>query len=163
MVRGEQGSKRLVGYVVAEDGAVDAESLKGALQRALPAFMVPSDLVVMAEMPRTPNGKVDRKRLPEPERIDKAYVEPQTEVERALAEIWRAVLGVAKVGATENFFDLGGDSIISIQMVSRAREAGIRISPKDVFQHQTLQALALAAAGGRECSRRRLPRWARSG
>ncbi len=108
IVRGEGASKRLVGYVVAGEAVIDAETLKSALQRALPAFMVPSDLVMLAEMPRTPNGKLDRKHLPEPERIDKEHVAPQTEVERKLAAIWQAVLGVARVGLTDNFFELGG-------------------------------------------------------
>ncbi len=145
VVRGESASKRLVGYVVAGERVIEAETLKAALQRALPAFMVPSDLVVLAEMPRTPNGKVDRKRLPEPTRVENAYVAPQTEVEKTLAAIWQAVLGVARVGVTDNFFERGGDSIGSIQVVGRAREAGIRISPKEVFQHPTLQALARGA------------------
>ena len=104
--------------------------------------MVPSRVLVLDAMPLTANGKLDRKALPEPDFAGKSYVAPRSEIEVKLASIWQEVLGLAQVGVTDNFFELGGDSIVSIQVVSRARQAGLKLTPKDIFQHQTLEALA---------------------
>ncbi|WP_245704438.1 condensation domain-containing protein, partial [Pseudomonas defluvii] len=137
--------KRLVGYVVSsrDDGLGD--ELKAQLKDALPDYMVPSKILVLQRFPLTPNGKVDRKALPEPVWESQVYQAPSTPEELALAVIWQQVLGLEQVGLHDNFFELGGDSIVSIQVVSRARQAGLALTPKDLFQHQTLQALARAA------------------
>nr|MBA2472791.1 amino acid adenylation domain-containing protein [Pseudonocardiales bacterium] len=150
VVREDSGHKRLVAYVVpaagasAADGAVDATGLRDSLRRVLPEYMVPSAFVMLDELPLTPNGKLDRRALPAPDfnAVGAAgYVEPRTDAERALAEIWAEVLRVEQVGIEDNFFELGGDSILSIQVVSRARRAGLTLTPRDVFRHQTVASL----------------------
>ncbi|NUU37570.1 non-ribosomal peptide synthase/polyketide synthase [Pseudomonas sp. C2B4] len=146
--------KQLVAYVVPQDPAlVDAdgerqgawrEALKNHLLGSLPDYMVPAQTVLIEQMPLSPNGKLDRKRLPAPtaQVSQRAFEAPRTEHEQVLAQIWQDVLGVEQVGRQDNFFELGGDSIISIQVVSRARRAGLSLQPRDLFQQQTLQALA---------------------
>jgi non-ribosomal peptide synthetase component F len=120
--------------------------LKDWLLQTLPEFMVPSQLMALDSLPLTPNGKLDRKALPQPEATAQgAYVAPESDAERQLAQVWSEVLGVAEVGLDDNFFELGGDSIIAIQVVSRARQAGLALNPRDLFQHQTLRTLAQAA------------------
>jgi len=139
------GSKRLVAYVVGDSQQADfAEQLRAQLKATLPAHMVPAYVLTLERMPLTPNGKLDRKNLPKPDvsQLQQSYVAPQSALEQQLATIWQDVLKLERVGLTDNFFELGGDSIISIQVVSRARQAGLRFTPKDLFQHQTIQALA---------------------
>ncbi|MGC4060234.1 MAG: amino acid adenylation domain-containing protein [Aquabacterium sp.] len=138
---------RLVAYVSGDAGAdLDAAKLRQALGQDLPDYMVPSVIMVLAALPLNPNGKVDRKALPEPELGNEAgYVAPQGEVEQALAAVWQEVLGIAQVGRQDNFFELGGDSILSLQIVARARRAGYKLSPKQLFEHQRIAALALVA------------------
>ncbi|UFZ04832.1 non-ribosomal peptide synthase/polyketide synthase [Bradyrhizobium ontarionense] len=137
--------RQLVGYV-SGDGTLDGTTLRDALLDLLPDYMVPSRIVVLASMPLMVNGKVDRNALPAPEVSDVARrIAPRTPNEVALAAIWAELLRQADVGITDNFFELGGDSIISLQMVSRARRAGLVIEPRDVFKHQTLEALAREA------------------
>ena len=133
--------KQLVGYAVA---GCDGDLLRQALAEQLPDYMVPARILVLEAMPLSPNGKLDRKALPEPDlsQPQADYQAPATAHEALLADIWQGVLGVQRVGREDNFFELGGDSIISIQVVSRARQAGLQLSPKDMFQHQTLRALA---------------------
>jgi acyl carrier protein len=146
MVRGEHGNNRLVGYVVPSEGSSGLEELKGALRRALPEHMVPSEIVTLEQMPRTPNGKVDRKRLPETERVQREYIEPRTIVEKRLAEIWQEVLGVPRVGMTDSFFDLGGHSLLAIRIVSRIKDAlDVELTVRHVFEAIDLQALAASA------------------
>ncbi|SDM61245.1 non-ribosomal peptide synthase/polyketide synthase [Allokutzneria albata] len=133
------GAKRLVAYVVG-----DSAELREHVKRVLPEYMVPSAIVVLDEIPLTKNGKVDRKALPAPEWDGDDYVAPRTETEAKLAEIWAAALGVERVGVNDNFFGLGGDSIVSIQIVSRARRAGLKLASREVFLHQTIAELAVA-------------------
>ncbi|MCO7059310.1 AMP-binding protein, partial [Pseudomonas juntendi] len=143
--------KQLVGYVVLAGEAADWQAqLAEHLRRGLPDYMVPNQWLVLDGLPLSPNGKLDRKALPRPDQTAKArdYQAPATPTEITLAEIWQAVLGAGPVGVTENFFALGGDSIMSIQVVSRARQAGIHITPKALFQHQTVQRLAAVAQLG---------------
>ncbi len=120
--------------------------IKKFLEKKLPDYMIPSYFVEIEEIPLTPNGKIDRKMLPDPrvERIltNVAYVPPRNETEQKLADIWSKVLGVEKVGIYDNFFELGGDSIISIQIVSRAKQDKLDLTPKDIFKHQTIAELA---------------------
>ncbi|MBV4459307.1 non-ribosomal peptide synthase/polyketide synthase [Pseudomonas sp. COR58] len=145
------GSKRLVAYVVGDAQRADfAEGLREQLKATMPAHMVPAYVLTLERMPLTPNGKLDRKNLPKPDvsQLQQAYVAPQTVLEQQLATIWQDVLKLERVGLSDNFFELGGDSIISIQVVSRARQAGLRFTPKDLFQHQTVQALATVVQTG---------------
>jgi len=152
----QPGDKRLAAYLVAaHEDSPDSELLKAWLREALPEYMVPSVFVTLQSMPLSANGKLDRKRLPQPDRSGLSmphYQHAQTPVEGILADIWRELLAVDRVGRHDNFFELGGDSIMSIQVVSRARQAGVVISPKLLFQHQTVAALALAAGQSQRIS-----------
>ncbi|WP_460428284.1 condensation domain-containing protein, partial [Azotobacter armeniacus] len=145
---GEDGRSGLYGYVVARTGErIDAEVLRERLGKVLPDYMVPSAIVVLEALPLNANGKVDRKALPEPELTSEcAYEAPQGVVEEALAAIWAEVLGVERVGRQDNFFALGGDSILSLKVVARARKRGLALVPKSIFERQTLAALAATVA-----------------
>src|SRR5262249_30277593 len=121
------GEKRLVGYLVGQGWGHGEAELREApqshLRRSLPECMVPADVVLLEKLPLTPNGKIDRRALPAPQESDlfqEAYVAPRSEKEKRLAAIWSALLGVERIGLEDNFFSLGGDSIISIQMISLA-------------------------------------------
>jgi amino acid adenylation domain-containing protein len=148
----EPGQKRLVAYVVPDEGARRGEGetevvgvLRNALQTRLPDYMVPSAFVIMEALPLTPNGKVDRKALPAPDAGDAysaPYVAPRNEVERAICEVWQEVLGLDQVGIEDNFFSLGGDSILSIRVVSLLKGRGLSVEVKDIFQYQTVSLLA---------------------
>ncbi|MBF8739592.1 non-ribosomal peptide synthetase [Pseudomonas guariconensis] len=136
------GARQLLGYVVANDADGLADTLRLRLGEALPDYMVPAQIVVLAQMPLSANGKLDRKALPQPMLVERAYDAPHGEVEQGLARIWSEVLGIDPVGAMDNFFELGGDSIIAIQVASRARQAGWQFGPRELFRHQTLRQLA---------------------
>ncbi|HVG20945.1 MAG TPA: amino acid adenylation domain-containing protein, partial [Blastocatellia bacterium] len=144
------GERRLVAYVVASQRQGDCvNELRGYLKERLPEYMVPSSIVEVAELPLTPNGKIDRKALPEPDRprAETDYTAPRNSVEQVLAEIWSQVLGVERVGIHDNFFELGGDSILSILVVSRASNAGVRVTVQQIFHQQTIAELAAVAGG----------------
>ncbi|MEU7414133.1 non-ribosomal peptide synthase/polyketide synthase [Streptomyces sp. NPDC042638] len=151
-----EGHRRLVGYVVPAAGErTEAEAVRRELGRTLPDYMVPSAVLVLDRLPLSPNGKLDRSRLPDPGPAVRAvrHVAPRTATERALAAIWCEVLRVERIGVDDNFFELGGDSILSIQVVARARQEGLPLTSRDVYHHQTVAALARcadAAAGPRE-------------
>jgi len=120
--------------------------LRTFLQSRLPEYLVPSAFVLLDTLPLTPNGKLDRAALPAPLiEPDDAFVAPRTPVELMLAEIWSQALGLPQVGVHANFFALGGDSILSMQIIARAQQAGWRITPKQLFQHQTIAELAAVA------------------
>ena len=141
-----EAESRLVAYVVME-GARGIKDLRQELGEWLPAHMVPAVLVPMDALPLTAHGKVDRAALPPPvARRDerRVFVEPRAEAERTLAAIWADVLGVPRVGIHDNFFALGGDSIVSLQIASRARQAGLSITPASLFTHPTIAELARA-------------------
>jgi len=140
------GVQRLVAYVTPAT-VVIAEVRAWAAAR-LPEHMLPAIFVPLPTLPLTPNGKVDRRALPPPaaNQTLRDAAPPVTPVEQTLAGIWAAVLGVAQVGREDNFFALGGDSILSIQVVTRARQAGIHLKARDLFQTRTLAELAQAAA-----------------
>jgi amino acid adenylation domain-containing protein len=140
---------RLLAYVVAAAAAWDPNAVTDALREQLPDYMVPSAVVRLDALPLTQNGKVDRAALPDPAasaRPQAQYVEARTAAETLLAEVWREVLGVARVGIHDNFFALGGDSIQSLQVIARARKRGLKLSPKLLFDHPTISAAAAAAA-----------------
>uniref|UniRef100_UPI00117D2F7D non-ribosomal peptide synthetase n=1 Tax=Streptomyces viridosporus TaxID=67581 RepID=UPI00117D2F7D len=145
------GPRRLVGYAVPADGAAaDPAELRSAVARELPDHMVPSAVVVLDALPLTPNGKLDRAALPAPGTPADTGRAPATERERILCELFAQVLGLPAVGAERSFFDLGGDSIVSIQLVSRARARGLVITPREVFVHRTAAALAVVARATEE-------------
>ncbi|WP_448320977.1 non-ribosomal peptide synthetase, partial [Streptomyces sp. CO7] len=146
--RADGGHHRLVGYVVPEPGAtVEPETVRRTLGGTLPDHMVPSVVMVLDELPLNVNGKLDRGRLPDPGPAQRTarHVAPRTHTERVLAAIWAKALGIARVGADDNFFSLGGDSILSIQVVAEARQAGLAVTSRDVYRHQTVAALARRA------------------
>lgn len=149
----QPGEKRLVGYVVPRDSATaDAAKLRAFLQAKLPEYMIPRSVVFLQSLPLTRNGKIDRNALPapDPQRGDsKGFMKPRNQVEETLATIWSTVLGVEQLGIHDNFFELGGDSILSIQIIARANQSGLKLSPRQVFQHQTIAELA-AVAGTEE-------------
>ncbi|HET6343746.1 MAG TPA: non-ribosomal peptide synthetase, partial [Myxococcota bacterium] len=135
--REETESQRLVAYVVSEDGEeVSSAELRSYLKEKLPEYMIPSQFVRLAELPLTPSGKVDRRALPAPEpaqgALEGEYVAPREGVEQELAAVWREVLGVEHIGAHDNYFDLGGDSIRAIQMVARAERRGLRFGIQEL-------------------------------
>jgi amino acid adenylation domain-containing protein/non-ribosomal peptide synthase protein (TIGR01720 family) len=139
--------KRLVAYVVPRgEERLTVDVMRDHLLTRLPEYMVPSALVVLDSFPLTANGKIDRRALPEPSGlladVSAEHVEPRTERERILAEIWSTTLGVDRVGVTASYFALGGDSIMGITVCSRARERGIEFSLQDLFEKQTVAALA---------------------
>ncbi|WP_158885988.1 non-ribosomal peptide synthetase [Amycolatopsis anabasis] len=142
------GVKRLTAYVVpAGDARLAPPELRALAAARLPDYLVPADFVLLDEIPLTRNGKLDRAALPAPTgrgALDTEYTEPRPGAERELARIWAEVLGLTSVGSTDNFFTLGGDSILSLQVVSRAREAGLTLSSKLLFEHQTIAELAAA-------------------
>ncbi|MGW7486404.1 non-ribosomal peptide synthase/polyketide synthase [Streptomyces sp. NPDC054786] len=148
------GPRRLVAYVVPVDGTPEplpVPELRDHLARLLPPHMVPSVFVPLPRLPLTPNGKTDRLALPDPDPASGAtgpHLAPRTDTERRIAQIWADVLGLDTVGADDNFFDLGGDSILSMQVVSRLRRAGLHLATKDLFTHQTVAALATIVTTG---------------
>ncbi|HET6707533.1 non-ribosomal peptide synthetase, partial [Amycolatopsis sp.] len=147
------GNTRLVGYVVpAGESEPDLELLRASLAERLPGYAVPSALVVLDELPMTAGGTVNRRALPPPQYggAEEDYLAPRSETEAALVRTWAEVLGIEpdRIGVRDNFFALGGDSILSIQAVFLAGKAGVRISAKDLFLHQTVERLAAAAGTG---------------
>ncbi|WP_395603814.1 non-ribosomal peptide synthase/polyketide synthase [Pseudomonas sp. B21128] len=156
------GGQQLVAWLVPDDVALLEASpaeqsqwrdnVRAQLKENLPDHMIPAHLLLLAQLPLTGNGKLNRSALPalDASQAQQAYQAPRSELEQRLAAIWQDVLKLPQVGLNDNFFELGGDSIISIQVVSRARQAGIRLNPKDLFQHQTVQRLALVAQLGVE-------------
>ncbi len=144
------GDGRVVVYVVPErTSRFDGEAVQQALREQLPAHMLPSAIVPVEQLPLTASGKVDRRALAQlSDRADGAVkppIEPRTEAERLLVQVWSETLGVEDVGIDDNFFELGGDSILSIQVISRASRAGLRLRPRHIFEYQTIAELAAAA------------------
>ncbi|WP_329625052.1 amino acid adenylation domain-containing protein [Streptomyces sp. NBC_01255] len=146
-----RGVKRLVAYLVAEADGAEAEAAVTAARAQvtdeLPDHMVPSAVVLLdGPLPLTPNGKLDSKALPEPRWTAMTGADtPGTPAETALAALFAEVLGLPSVGVHDSFFELGGDSIVAIQLVNRAREAGLTITPREVFRNRTVAALARIA------------------
>ncbi|HFA51237.1 MAG TPA: hypothetical protein ENJ95_19670, partial [Bacteroidetes bacterium] len=142
------GRQRIVAYVTSENN-FEKNGLTGYLKERLPDYMVPANIVCIAEMPRLPNGKIDQNNLPKADEkqagAETGFAAPGTEVEQKLAAIWEEVLHFEPVSIHDNFFEIGGDSILSIQIVARARKAGIQLKPTDIFEHQSIAELALFA------------------
>lgn len=136
------GDRFLVAYYVSE-AQPERAGLRSHLTRSLPSYMIPAHFVPLTAMPLTPNGKLDRKALPDPEiKALGEYVAPVTEEEKLLAQIWSDVLDMDQLGATDNFFAVGGDSIKSIRIGARLRKHGYAVTVQDIFVHQTIGSLA---------------------
>ena len=146
----KEGDKRLVAYVRPQYAKhIDVDVLKGHLAAQLPEFMVPAFFVEMAAMPLTPNGKLDRSALPEPIQQkhlnSEAFALPENDWENLVADIWKRALGVTEVGRRDNFFDIGGHSLLVIQVLKELREnekVNKSIQMTDLFRHTTVEALA---------------------
>jgi amino acid adenylation domain-containing protein/non-ribosomal peptide synthase protein (TIGR01720 family) len=143
--------KRLVAYVVPRgEERITVDVLREHLLTRLPEYMVPTAIVALEQFPLTANGKIDRRALPEPSGqladVSADYIAPRTDRERTLVEIWSTTLGAERVGVTDSYFALGGDSITGITVCSRAREKGIEFSLQDLFEKQTIEALAAEPA-----------------
>lgn len=147
LARADEGSeKRLVAYYVPAQGAAPSISeLRRFLKSKLPEHMIPAAFVRMDAFPLSPNGKVDRKKLPAPDasrpELEQAYVAPETETQKTIAGIWGGILGIDKIGIHDNFFELGGASIQVLQVAERAQEAGLPLTPEYMFQFQTIAEL----------------------
>jgi 3-oxoacyl-[acyl-carrier-protein] synthase III len=151
------GVKRLVAYVIrrqqpalpaSEQAGITISELRRFLKQSLPQFMLPVSCVVMDAFPLTANGKLDRKALPDPDEhrpeLAAQYAAPRNKLESDLTQAWAATLKLDRVGINDNFFDLGGASLTSLEVTSRLSEAGIRITPEMIFAHQTVAELAVA-------------------
>ncbi|MBB1252763.1 amino acid adenylation domain-containing protein [Streptomyces sp. OF3] len=140
------GVRRIVSYAVPVPGAAaEPEELRAHAARALPEYMVPVAVVPLERLPLNPNGKLDRAALPAPRAASVAERSAGTDVERLLCELAAELLGLERVSPDDRFFEIGGDSIISIQLISRARKAGLSITPRDMFEQGTMGGLAAVA------------------
>ncbi|HVI44818.1 MAG TPA: non-ribosomal peptide synthase/polyketide synthase [Chitinophaga sp.] len=144
------GNKRLIGYIVPEQ-SYDRDHVITYLESQLPDYMVPALLVTVERFPMLPNGKIDRKALPDPEPVVtnvEGYTEPQTLLEKQLAAIWSQLLDVEQIGRHDDFFALGGDSLLAIRVISATRkQLGVEVTIGDVFDHPTVFSLAQQLAG----------------
>ncbi len=139
------GDKRLLAYFVSKQNqSLTTNELQEFARKKLPAYMIPAAFIPLNELPLTPNGKIDRRSLPIPEdlRQSNGYLAPRNEIEQILADIWQNVLEIEQVGIHDNFFDLGGASIQSLQVVAAASLARLRLSPEMIFKYQTIAELA---------------------
>jgi amino acid adenylation domain-containing protein len=141
------GDARLVAYVAGDSVSTDA--VRAFARERLPEHMVPSAFVAMDALPLSPNGKIDRRALPAPERTGRetAYVAPRSSAEETLAAIWAEVLGAPRVGVHDDFFDLGGHSLLAVRVASRVQEAfGVSLPLHTLFEARTVEALSLRIA-----------------
>ncbi|HSK79449.1 MAG TPA: amino acid adenylation domain-containing protein [Thermoanaerobaculia bacterium] len=157
-LREDRGVRRLVGYV-APAAAATADELRRFLLERLPEAMVPARFVGMDALPLSPNGKLDRRALPAPDPAspETAYEPPATAREEIVAGLWAEVLGLDRAGALDNFFALGGDSILSLRLLARLRDAGMHLTLQDLFKHQTVRDQARAASAEAEPPLRTAP------
>ncbi|GAB7051366.1 hypothetical protein JCM9534A_64920 [Catenuloplanes indicus JCM 9534] len=142
---GPDGRDRLVGYLVPDGDAPDPARIARLAGEVLPAGMVPSAWMVLDALPHTVAGKLDRDRLPAPATVEAERADAATDVEQTLVDLFAELLGRDDLGATDGFFALGGDSILSIQLVARARDHGLLLAPRDVFENPTPRELAAVA------------------
>jgi amino acid adenylation domain-containing protein/non-ribosomal peptide synthase protein (TIGR01720 family) len=143
------GARRIVAYVAPRYAGLTVEELRGALEAELPAYMIPASFVLLDALPHLPNDKVDRRALPIPEsraaEAVEAQIAPRNRVEEVLAAIWCEVLRLETVGVHQNFFEVGGDSILSMQILFRAGQEGLRLTPGQLFANPTITGLAAVA------------------
>jgi acyl carrier protein len=139
----EDGEKRLIAYLVAEAGQVDVDGLRAHATELLPEYMVPSAFVALDALPLTPNGKVDRKALPEPVAdASSNYRAPQTARQEILCSLYAEVLGVPRVGLDDSFFDLHGESLTAMRLVSSIQDRlSIELLVSDIFDAPTVAEL----------------------
>jgi len=148
VVKQDEGKpKRLIAYII-QNGSFDESKLKRELKAVLPDYMVPSSFVLIDDMPLLPNGKVDQKALSNIEIVlkpkeTKDTEKPKNDIEQTLLDIWEDILNIKPLSITDNFFEIGGDSILSIQIIAKARKAGLSIAPNQLFEHQTISELAM--------------------
>ena len=147
VLRNDSGDARLIAYLETEGQAPEAADLRIYLAERLPAHMVPSGFEFLEELPRTPNGKVDRRALPEPGTVDvsgeRFYVPPSNDGEREIAALWEEILEVERVGIHDNFFELGGHSLLATRVVARLqRSHGIQLPLRTLFELPTVAQLA---------------------
>src|SRR5262249_46446453 len=141
------GDSRLVAYIVPErDPALEMNELRHSLAGKLPEYMVPAVFITLDSLPLTPNGKLDRRALPGPDvlrpKLEVVYTAPQTETEMAIAAIWREVLRVERVGVDDNFFDLGGHSLLLVRVSRKLQETfNQEVTVLDLFKYPTISAL----------------------
>ena len=149
----DQGDKELVAYLVPETGVVPKPAeFHDFLAARLPSYMVPAAFVVLESLPRNPNGKLDRRALPAPERADRSashvQVAPRTAAERKMAEVWARVLGIDEVGVLDTFFELGGHSLLAARLVAEVGESfGVELELPDLFRAPTVARLTALASG----------------
>ena len=148
----EQGDKRLLGYAVVQGSNVTGEQLRDYLKQEVPDYMVPQAIAVLAKFPLTPNGKIDRQALPEPLAAQRTSITaPRDETEAALAKIWRKVLHNEAIGVTDNFFDVGGHSLLAVQLMAAiAKETGHEIPLTALFRAPTIESMAKLLRDGNE-------------
>lgn len=139
VVKEESGSKYLCGYVVSRED-IDVNAIKQKLSENLPHYMIPNYIMKVSSLPLNKNGKLDKKALPEPDLAAatvETYIAPRNETETCIAKIFKEILGIGQIGIDDSFFDLGGDSIKAIRIISRLREAGYEVSVKSIMQKKT--------------------------
>ena len=143
------GRDVIAAYLIPSTKSVELISdVKSSLKRFLPEYMIPGHFIELDELPHLPNGKIDRRKLPDPAVQDKrsdSFSKAKEPIEKTLVRIWEEVLGLSNIGINDNFFELGGDSIMSIQIISRAAREGIRITPRQIFSFQTIAELSKEA------------------
>jgi len=154
---------QLIGYIVTEEEAqVSTSELRRHLSAHLPEYMIPAVVITLPEFRLTPNGKVDRKALPAPDGsrplLEREFVEPRTETEKMLAEIWSEVLGVSEIGINDNFFELGGHSLLATTVISRVRASfSVELSLRHLFEEPTIARLALVITEGQAAKATNVP------
>ncbi|WP_249219737.1 non-ribosomal peptide synthetase/type I polyketide synthase [Chitinophaga sp. HK235] len=142
-------AKYLVGYYVPDAASITQGFIAEQLSEVLPSYMVPDSLIAMESFPLTINGKLDKRAFPDPRfNVSETYVPPATDAKIALCRIWQELLGLEKVGITDDFFKIGGNSILAIQVSHRMNKVlGVEISVADVFKHKTIEQLLLHTLG----------------
>ena len=137
-----QGHKQILAYILG-DARLEEESVKEAVRQKLPAYMQPTAIISLDHFPRLPNGKVDRTALPTSFFTKKDnYQGPRNQIEQQMVDIWAEVLTVGQLGVYDNFFEIGGDSILSIQIIAKIRQAGFSLSPNQLLEHPTVAGLS---------------------
>jgi amino acid adenylation domain-containing protein/non-ribosomal peptide synthase protein (TIGR01720 family) len=142
----DSGNKQLVAYVISNQKSLQSHEIRNFLTEKLPSQMIPSTVIILESFPLTANGKIDRQALPIPDDtrpdLTSQLVTPQNWIEEILVQIWSEILSVKQIGIHDNFFELGGDSILVIKAISQANEHGFKLTPIDLFKHQTVFELA---------------------
>jgi non-ribosomal peptide synthase protein (TIGR01720 family) len=147
---GQSSSNQIIVAYLVADEPVETNDLRDSLKERLPEYMIPSKFIQLDELPKLPNGKIDLNALKLPVEAESSFSKtdisaPKTETQIQLIKIWEEVLGFQPIGIHDNFFEIGGDSILSIQIVAKARQQGIFLAPNQIFEHQTISQLALFA------------------